>query len=281
MCRNRFLNLNTLPRICYNILKMASIEVKLITSSSHTWNQVAVFGTDLPANFFLCICMSRIPCLWLCPILKQGCVSVNSCHLSFSLLVFPTSYKQQGWEFAHWFSERIAHFLRKYEWLSDSLKKTRDSLIRSVLVSDLSDLLMIAHSFWATWENCSWWLICPEWPEWFTHFAQKEWANLLLKKTLIKTCKKRTKNMIYFLFWANCSFFESKREKWAICSKKEAIRLFAHLSWVILANEWWTNEQIPNAACWTGETGDMRHETGYVRQETWVRRCETGDMRYE
>ena len=53
----------------------------------------------------------------------------------------------QGWEFAHRFSERIARFLRKNERMSDSLKKTSDLLIRSFLVSDLSDLLMVAH-FW-------------------------------------------------------------------------------------------------------------------------------------
>ena len=53
--------------------------------------------------------------------------------------------KWQGWEFAHWFSERIAPFLPKNEGMSDSLKKKSDSLIRSFLVRDLSDSLMIAH----------------------------------------------------------------------------------------------------------------------------------------
>ena len=47
----------------------------------------------------------------------------------------------QGWEFAYRFSERIASFLRKYEEMSDSLKITSHSLIRSFLVSDLSDSL--------------------------------------------------------------------------------------------------------------------------------------------
>ena len=51
----------------------------------------------------------------------------------------------QGWEFAHLISERITHFLSKNERMSDSLKKMSDSLIRSFLVSDLSDLLTIAH----------------------------------------------------------------------------------------------------------------------------------------
>ena len=53
----------------------------------------------------------------------------------------------QGWEFAHWLSERIACFLQKNEQMSDSLKKTSDLLIRSFLVSNLSNLLMVAN-FW-------------------------------------------------------------------------------------------------------------------------------------
>ena len=52
-----------------------------------------------------------------------------------------------------------------------------DSLIHSFLVSDLSDSLTIAHSFQANWANCSQSLICPERPERFAHFAQKEWAK--------------------------------------------------------------------------------------------------------
>ena len=72
-----------------------------------------------------------------------------------------SKYPYQGWEFSHRFSERIACFLRKNEEMSNSLKKkknslkktsnslkkTSDSLIRSFLVSNLSDLLMVAH-FW-------------------------------------------------------------------------------------------------------------------------------------
>ena len=51
---------------------------------------------------------------------------------------------RQGWEFAHRFSEQIACFLPKNERMSDSLKKTGDSLIRSFFVSNLSDS-HIAH----------------------------------------------------------------------------------------------------------------------------------------
>ena len=64
MCQNHFLNFCTLPLICYNILKIASIEVKLITSSSQTRIQVVVSGTDFPANFCLrvCVCPAFLVC---------------------------------------------------------------------------------------------------------------------------------------------------------------------------------------------------------------------------
>ena len=71
MCWNQFLNLYTLPVICYNILKMASIGVKWITSSSQTRMQMVVSGSDFPANFCGRICMSRIPCWRLLHILYQ------------------------------------------------------------------------------------------------------------------------------------------------------------------------------------------------------------------
>ena len=61
-----------------------------------------------------------------------------------TLKIFGHSYKQ-GWEFAHQFSEQIAYFMPKNERMSDLLKKMSDSLIRSFLVSNLSDLLTIAH----------------------------------------------------------------------------------------------------------------------------------------
>ena len=51
MCRNHFLNFYTLTLICYNTLKMAAIEVKLMTSLSQTRILVVVSGTDFPANF--------------------------------------------------------------------------------------------------------------------------------------------------------------------------------------------------------------------------------------
>ena len=54
-------------------------------------------------------------------------------------------YDYQGWEFAHRISERIARFLPKNERMSDSIKTMSDSIIHSFLLSDLSDLLTIAH----------------------------------------------------------------------------------------------------------------------------------------
>ena len=50
----------------------------------------------------------------------------------------------QGWEFAHLISELIGCFLSKNERMSNLLKKLSDSLIRSFLVSNLSDLLTVA-----------------------------------------------------------------------------------------------------------------------------------------
>ena len=77
----------------------------------------------------------------------------------------------QGWEFAHLISEQIAQLLSKNEGMSDSLKKIGDSLIRSFLLSDLSDSLTIAHFLWATWANRSGLLIFGELPERFAHIA--------------------------------------------------------------------------------------------------------------
>ena len=47
-------------------------------------------------------------------------------------------------------------FLAKNERMSDSLKKRCNLLIRSFLVSNLSDSLMVTHFWWANWANLSW-----------------------------------------------------------------------------------------------------------------------------
>ena len=90
----------------------------------------------------------------------------------------------EGWEFAHWFSQR------KNERMSDLLKKTSDSLIRSFLVSDLSDFSrslisseqpeQIAHgcSFLVSHlSNSLTSLIFGKWPEHFTHISHQKRGN--------------------------------------------------------------------------------------------------------
>ena len=75
----------------------------------------------------------------------------------------------QGWEFAHSISKRIARFLSKNERMSDSLKKMSDSLICSFLVSEMRDLLTSLTS--------------SEWPEQLAHgrsfdlSEMSEWTN--------------------------------------------------------------------------------------------------------
>ena len=127
----------------------------------------------------------------------------------------------------------MALFCQKSERMSDSL-------ICLFLVSDLSDLLMIAHSFWATWANRSRLLICHERPERCSHFAQKECFLLFL--TTSKKTFKTYKSLI----------FSNRKWKWAICSKKPSDLLICYLSWASWAN--WSHslicseqfEQIPN-----------------------------------
>ena len=71
---------------------------------------------------------------------------------------------QQGWEFAHRFSERIPRFLRNNEQMGDSLKKRAIPSFAhfwwatwaicswsTFLESDLSESLMVAHFWWAAW----------------------------------------------------------------------------------------------------------------------------------
>ena len=69
----------------------------------------------------------------------------------------------QGWEFAHRFSERIALFLPKNEQMSDSLKKR---VIHS-----------FAHFWCSTWAICSPSLISSEQPERIAHGRSFWWAT--------------------------------------------------------------------------------------------------------
>ena len=68
----------------------------------------------------------------------------------------------QGWEFAHRFSERIARFLRKNEQMSNSL-------ICSFLVSDLSESFMVAHFLVSNLSDLLTLLIYHELPEQIAH----------------------------------------------------------------------------------------------------------------
>ena len=114
------------------------------------------------------------------------------------------------------FLSKLLVFLQKNEQMSNSIKKTIDSLIRSFLVSNLNDLLTsliknegmsnlliffyvqktnqkiwfiilvkfswanrsFAHLSWVTWANCSQTLICHEWPEQFAHGCSFDMSNL-------------------------------------------------------------------------------------------------------
>ena len=86
-------------------------------------------------------------------------------------------YNPQGWEFASFDFRVNRSFFVQNERMSDSLKKISDSLIRSFLVSDLSDSLTIAHFLWVIWVNRSWLLIFGERPERFSHIAYLIWAK--------------------------------------------------------------------------------------------------------
>ena len=134
---------------------------------------------------------------------------------------------KQSSEFTHKIFEQITRFLPK-RWANERFaQKVSNLLIRSLLVRNLRDSLTMAHSFWATWANHSRFLFCPERLEQFAHYAQKEWANLLLFLKLQKNCKNVQKIRFFRIFWANRSFFVSESEKeLSIFSKKIAIRSF-------------------------------------------------------
>ena len=110
---------------------------------------------------------------------RRTCIIIDiftySILILYILTVHMTIY--QGWEFAHWISKRIALFLPKNERMSDLLKAMSDSLIRSFLMSDLSDSLMIAHFLWANWANHSWLLIFGEQPERYANITHLIWAK--------------------------------------------------------------------------------------------------------
>ena len=152
--------------------------------------------------------------------------------------------------------------------MRDSLKKTSDLLIRSFLVRDLSDSLMvahfdeqpeqfahIAHVWWVTWairshRSC---LVSHLNDLLISVIKKREWANrslFLNQKTFIKHTKKSL--TVAHLSWAT----------WAICSqllfRYEGPERFAHSRLFVLSDLsklvtvahflWakWANERIPS-----------------------------------
>ena len=56
--------------------------------------------------------------------------------------------------------------IRSLVFWANRSKKTSNLLICSFLVSNLRDLLMVTHFWWATWANHSWSLIFAKWATW-------------------------------------------------------------------------------------------------------------------
>ena len=100
-------------------------------------------------------------------------------------------------------SESLAFWLlRKNVRMSDSLTRFAHLL---GLVSNLSDSLMVAHFWWATWVNRSWLLIFGEWPERFAHITHFWWATWVF-------CSHRS---FWWATWAICSHPSPKKRDWA------------------------------------------------------------------
>ena len=109
-------------------------------------------------------------------------------------------------------------FLWVKERLSNLLKKTSNLLIcsltmsnlssHSFVMSNLSNLLTIAHLSWATWAISSLFLICPEqseqmaqscslqWAIFFSKWAMSEWANEQIPT--LKSSKKPPKKFLSY-----------------------------------------------------------------------------------
>ena len=171
----------------------------------------------------------------------------------------------QGWEFAHRFSERIACFLRKNELNERFAQKNHQFaqsfifverpeqfvLNPSFLVSNLSDSLMVAHFWWATWANrlCSlnfWWatwaigshrlFLVSDLSDSLTSLIKKEGMSksLIFSKTYKKMLKSLPKNMILVKnFQRIARFFVRERVNEQFAPENE---WFAHLLWATWAN---------------------------------------------
>ena len=145
--------------------------------------------------------------------------------------------------------------------MRELLKKMNDSLICSFLVSNLSDLLTIAHFLWATWANCSFLvsnqsdlltlLIFGERPERFTDIAHQKrgnerFAHLFNKKLYIKHTKKQDFRFFYQNFFeriAHSLISSERHEPIAHCcsivfSNLSDSLTIAHFLWATWAICW-------------------------------------------
>ena len=119
-----------------------------------------------------------------------------------------------------------------------------DSLIRSFLVSDLSNSLTIAHFLWATWANRSWSLIFGERNERFAHMAHLIWAKWAIHSHRSPKKRKWAKMSDSLIFPINffLSYIKHTKNKTLdffsqiVLSDLSDSLMVAHLSWVIWAN---------------------------------------------
>ena len=115
-------------------------------------------------------------------------------------------------------------------------------VIRSFLVSDLSDLLTVAHFselltvahfWWATWAICSQLLFCHEQPKRFASKKRNEQIACLFFLTYKKILEEKN---VFQKIWANRLFFVGKRANVRFVQKNEQFTL---LSWATWANRSW------------------------------------------
>ena len=150
-------------------------------------------------------------------------------------------------------------------------------LVCSFPLSDLSELLMVAHLSWVTWEIHTRSLISSEWPEQFAHgrsFVLSDLSKLLTVAHLIwaKWANERIPSpevSKYFRTWEICS---SLSEGMSDC---EWITLVAHQKW---ANEGITHffEQIVHLLTFLAQMmmlvpSSSRHgpKKGWVGLKNW------------
>ena len=132
---------------------------------------------------------------WSSPVSIPWVFGILFCNKTCMFLKPPSLWELRMWaqvKCSHWkpFSASLAglgicssvfrancSWFAKNERMRDSLKKISNELIRSLLVSDLSDSLMVAHFWWAAWVNRSNSLIFCEWPERFPHIAHQKRGN--------------------------------------------------------------------------------------------------------